>query len=108
MEPTRQDLSMMSGSKKTFEFAFQSNNGPRDITSETIDVYVASGYGKAWQYKYSSLPGDHYDSTGGLVRLEFEFPSMRTTQTWWYEAWIRETKENHIVGELQLIGSVRT
>jgi hypothetical protein len=108
MEPTRKDLSMMSGTTQEFDFEILSDAGPIDITLDTIDVYVAQGYGRAWKYRFSKLPGTHLNPLAGITRIALVFPALLTTQIWWYETWRREDAKPHIIGELQLIGSIRT
>lgn len=107
MQPTRMDLTMMSGSTQEFEFQLFSQNAPVDIGTETIDVYLAPGFGKRWKYQITSAPGQHLTPTQGVFRVAFTLPSYRSTQTWWYEVWRRTAAKPHIVGELQVIGSVR-
>ena len=104
----------MAGEKATFEWVLYTPNGrPRDLTDDTVDLYVSKGVDRVSHLKKTSAPGEHYDAVNGTIRFTFnpsgslDVPFSRDPQTWWYEIWIVVDGMPHTVGELNISPSIR-
>lgn len=112
---SRQDFTISSGQDATFEWQLRNSDGsPRNINTDTIDMFFSYGPERTAHIQKTSLPGAHFNAADGRVRTTLthgDNPAVRTTTTWWYEVWLTPdaSTERHqrIVGEITVVSTNR-